>query len=111
MNQTIRKLADELDQQTRRTPVPPVEIRPPSYGGPQRDAINSVVDNVVSDICGKINDLRKTLDAIEQQVLEGAAGAKTVLQDHVLVCVKVNDEIVHMQEVIEEIRASAPQSK
>lgn len=92
----------------RRTPVPANEIRPPAYGGPQRDAINSVVDNIVGDICGKIDALRKTLDAIEQQVLEGAAGAKTALQDQVLICVRVNDEITHMQEVIADIQAAVP---
>jgi hypothetical protein len=111
MNTTVRRLVDDLDQQTRHTPVPAAEIKPPSYGGPQRDAINSVVDNVVGDICGKIGELRKTLDAIEQQVLESAAGAKTTLQDHISICVKVNDEITHMQEVVEEIRANAPHGK
>lgn len=106
MNSTVRQLVDDLDQQTRRTPVPTNEMKPPAYGGPQRDAINSVVDNIVGDICNKIAELRKTLDAIEQQVLEGAAGAKTALHDHIRVCIKVNDEIVHMQEVVEEIKAS-----
>ena len=93
--------------QTIRTPIPTNDIKPPTYGGPQRDAINSVVDNIVSDICGKIGELRKTLDDIEQQVLEGAAGAKTALQDHIQVCIRVNDEIVHMQDVIEDIKTSA----
>lgn len=111
MNQTIRSLTEELDHQARRTPVPTSDMRPPSYGNPQRDAINSVVDNVVGDLCSKINALRKTLDAIEQQVLEGAAGAKRALEDQILICIKVNDEIMHMQEVVEEIRASAPQVK
>ena len=90
------------------TPVPVNEIKPPAYGGPQRDAINSVVDNVVSDICGKIDTLRKTLDAIEQQVLEGAAGAKAALQDHIQICIRVKDEITHMQGVIEDIKAAVP---
>ena len=109
MNNTIRKLTEELDGQLRhQTPVPANEIKPPSYGGPQRDAINSVVDNIVGDICGKVAELRKTLDAIEQQVLEGAASAKTALHEHIQTCVKVNDEILHMQEVIEQIRTSAP---
>jgi hypothetical protein len=103
---------DAFIDPARRTPVPAPDIRPPSYGNPQRDAINSVVDNIVGDICGKIADLRKILDALEQQVLEGAASAKGALHDQVLICVKVNDEIVHMQEVVEEIRAgAAPRSK
>lgn len=111
MNSTVRQLTEELDQHLRRTPVPSNEIRPPSYGGPQRDAINSVVDGIVGDLCGKIGELRKTLDTIEQQVLEGAAGAKKSLQDHILVCVRVNDEITHMQEVVEDIKASVPVQK
>lgn len=94
-------------QQPIKTPIPTNDIKPPSYGGPQRDAINSVVDNIVSDLCGKINDLRKTLDEIEQGVLEGAAGAKSALQDHVAVCVRVNDEIVHMQAVIADIKQAS----
>lgn len=110
-HQDIRaQLTEALDQpHMRRTPLPTSDLtnKPPTYGGPQRDAINSVVDNIVSDICGKINDLRKTLDEIEQQVLEGAAGAKHALQDHISICVRVNDEFVHMQDVIAEIKASA----
>jgi hypothetical protein len=81
------------------------EIRPPAYGGPQRDAINSVVDGIVGDICNRIVDLRKMLDAIEQQVLESAAKSKAALNDHVGICVRINDEIRHMQTVIEELKA------
>jgi hypothetical protein len=95
---------NELNTAVRAQP----DIRPPTYGAPQRDAINSVVDNIVQDISAKISELRKTLDAIEQQVLEGAALTKHALQDHVDVCVKVNDEISHMQRVVEDIRALAP---
>lgn len=105
MNQTIRQIGE--DNPPRRTPVPTNEMKPPAYGGPQRDAINSVVDNIVGDLCGKINDLRHTLDDIEQQVLSGAAGAKHALHDHVTLCVKVNDEITHMQAVIEDIKAAS----
>lgn len=86
-----------------RTPLPSNDLRPPSYGGPQRDAINSVVDGVVNDICAKIAELRKQLDAIEQQVLESAADTKHHLQDHVSICVRINDEITHMKDVVAEI--------
>jgi hypothetical protein len=47
------------------------------------------------------------LDEIEQQVLEGAAGAKTTLHDHIAVCVKVNDQIARMRDVVEEIKSAA----
>lgn len=83
-------------------------ILPPSYGQPQRDAINSVVDNIVQDISQKIEALRKQLDDIEQQVLTGAAKAKGLLHDHILVCVRINDEITHMREVVGEIAAAQP---
>jgi hypothetical protein len=96
-----------LTDDFKRTPLPTNDIRPPSYGGPQRDAINSVVDNIVGDLCGKIGDLRKTLDEFEQQILEGAAGAKAALHDHIAVCVKVNDQIARTRDAVEEIKAAA----
>lgn len=111
MNQPFKPLTDGLHHTHQRTPLPTNEMKPPSYGGPQRDAINSIVDGVVSDICIKIGELRHTLDDIEQQVLEGAAGAKHALQDHVQVCIKVTDEIAHTQRVIAEIKTSALLSK
>jgi hypothetical protein len=83
------------------------EVHPPSYGGPQRDAINSVVDGIVGDICSKIGDLRKTLDAIEQAVLQSAAKSKHTLNEHVSTCVRINDEVVHMREVVAELAEQA----
>lgn len=77
--------------------------KPPGYGEPQRDAINSVVDQVVRDVTEKIHALHKQLDALEQQVLEGAAGAKSTLTEQISVCIRVNDEINHMREVVDEI--------
>lgn len=101
---TIAKLQEQIDAAANQ---PHQIAKPPAYGSPQRDAINSVVDNIVGDLCGKIGELRKTLDAIEQQVLESAAGAKHALQDHILVCVRVNDEIGHMKGVIDDIKQAA----
>lgn len=94
----FEKLANET-----RTKIPPNEMRP-SYGGPQRDAINSVIDGIVADICSDIGKLRHTLDDIEQQVLEGAAAAKTRLNDQVQICVSVKDEIAHMSRVVADIQ-------
>ena len=104
MSQSVRKLVEELEGQ--RSPLPANSMKPPGYGGPQRDAINSVVDGIVSDVLGKIEALRKVLDEIEQQVREGASVAKSSLQDQVGICVRVNDEITHMRAVVEDIRAS-----
>jgi hypothetical protein len=75
----------------------------PVYGGPQRDAINSVVDGIIGDICAKIGQLRQTLDQIEQQVLQSAARSKHTLNEHVGVCVRINDEIRHMQDVVADL--------
>jgi hypothetical protein len=105
---TIAKLQEQIDAAANQPhQIAAIAKQPPTYGSPQRDAINSVVDNIVGDLCGKIGELRKTLDAIEQQVLESAAGAKHALQDHILVCIRVNDEISHMKGVIEDIKQAA----
>jgi predicted amino acid-binding ACT domain protein len=95
----------------RLTPLPANELKPPSHGAPTRDAVNSIVDGLVSDICGKIADLRHTLDDVEQQILEGAAATKHALQDQVSLCAKVNDEISHMRKVVDEIKAATSPGK
>jgi hypothetical protein len=101
-----------MDVRTKRTDLPRSDIMPkpefmpPSYGGPQRDAINSVIDNVVADLCDKIAVLQGMLKSIEQHVLEEASLAKSKLKDHVSICVRVNDEITHMREVITELKQS-----
>ena len=108
MNQTIRDLSEQLDQpHMRRTPLPVNELQPPPYGEAQTSGVNSVVGSIVDDICRKINDLRETLDEVEQQILVGAAAAKTALHDQISVCVRVNDEILHMRKVVEENRTTA----
>lgn len=106
----LRSYADRVDDAaTGRRPIiaavrePPA---PPAYGEPQRDAINSLVDGIVRDITEKITELRAKLDRIEQTVLEGAADTKHKLQDHVRTCIRINDEVVHMAEVIRDMTAS-----
>lgn len=83
--------------------TPPKHHRPPAYGVPQRDAIGSIVDGLVVDLCQRLNEIRETLDKIEQQALESAAKAKGSLNDHVGVCIRLNDEITHTQTVIAEV--------
>jgi hypothetical protein len=97
-----------MNQTVKFTPVPGNELKPPSYGAPRRDAINSLVDDLVSEVCKKIEAVRETLNAIEQQALESAANSKHALQDHVSVCVRLDDEISHMRKVVEDIKAAAP---
>lgn len=91
----------------RPTPLPanemPQPLAAPEYGSPQRDAIGSVVDGIVDDLCRKIGELRATLDKIEQQALQSAAAAKGALNDHVGVCVRLNGEIQKMQGIVADI--------
>ena len=80
---------------------------PPTYGEPQRSAINSVVDNIVRDICEEITELRLALDEVEQKILENSAAVKGRLGDHVSICVGVKDEVVHIRRIIDDIKARA----
>lgn len=89
------------------TAIPSNELipkhKPVAYGAPQRDAIGSIVDGLVVDLCQRLNAIRETLDKIEQQALQSAANAKGTLSEHVGVCIRLNDEITHMQAVVAEI--------
>jgi hypothetical protein len=96
---------DQIDNIAARSAAAKPEIAPPVYGGPQRDAINSVFDSILVDLCGKIRDLRATLDAIEQAVLESAAKSKSGLNDHVDVCVRIDGELQHMRGVVASLKA------
>lgn len=100
LQQSPRNLSNPLKQVDRAASG---EITPPIYGGPQRDAISSVVDNITSDLCGKIGELRKMLDTIEQQILQSAAKSKVSLHGHIASMVRLNDEILHMKDVVTEL--------
>jgi hypothetical protein len=78
--------------------------KPPTYGSPQRDAIGSIVDGLVDDLCQRITGIRETLDQIEQQALQSAADAKGSLSDHVGVCVRLSEEVSNLQTVVSDIR-------
>lgn len=102
----VQEAYDKIDRLTRGS----VELKPtaaPGYGHPQRDAINSVVDGVVGDICGKIGELRKALDVIEATVLRSAAKSKGSLNEHVGVCIRVNDEVRRLQDVVAGLEVAA----
>jgi archaellum component FlaC len=68
-----------------------------------RKAIVSLVDNLATDLCTQVEDLRKTLDRIQQQVLTSAERSRATLQEHVHVCERVADEVRHMREVIADL--------
>ncbi|WP_445215497.1 hypothetical protein ACKWRH_23750 [Bradyrhizobium sp. Pa8] len=73
-------------------PVAAGSVAPPGYGAPQRDAISSVVDNVVQTVCLQIAELRGQLDALEQHLLVSGAAAKDTLNQQVTVCMEVNEQ-------------------
>ena len=107
MDDITRKSHYEMPDETPRA-VATKTMLPPEYGGPQRDAINSVLDGITQDVSRKIDDLRKQLDDIEQAVLQGAAKSKEALHNQIVVCIRINDEISHMKMVVEEIAAAQP---
>jgi hypothetical protein len=105
----LERLRADVDEAANRRPaVAAVKEtpNPPAYGEPQRDAINSLVDGIVRDITEKIAELRGKLDRIEANVLEGAAETKGRLQDHIRTCIRINDEVVHMADVIRDMTAT-----
>jgi hypothetical protein len=107
-NARLDKIIHQIDEHTERQAVTAAEpLHPPAFGQPHADHIGSVVDGITQDISLQIDGLRKTLDEIEQTVLAGAERAKRSLLDQVIVCVRVNDEIAHMREVIAELAVSA----
>jgi hypothetical protein len=78
-------------------------LKPPAYGEPQRDAIASVVDGIVTDLCAKIHELRAMLDSLEQRTITSAANSKGSLNDHVKRCGRLNDQLAAMRAVVEEL--------
>ena len=89
---------DDIDRATGRQ-----ELTAPSYGEDQRKFIDTCVENIVSDLCRRMEDLHNQLRTIEQQVLASAEKARGALRDHAAVCVRVNDEIKAMHIVISDI--------
>lgn len=84
--------------------VAPVSKSAPSYGEPQRDAINSIVDGILQDLIGKIHELQRQLRDIEQGAIESAAASKERLQGHVAVCIKATEEVNRLADVIGRMR-------
>jgi phage shock protein A len=76
---------------------------PPSFGEEHRAAIDSVVTGLASQLCKRIAALHSVLDRIEQQVLESAQKSKGAMENHVSICVRVDDEIRAMQIVVDDL--------
>lgn len=113
----LAEIADQLDEGTvssRRADLPRPDLMPPppqvpvpQYGAPQRDAIAALVDDHVQDVCERIDGLIKQLDAMKQQVLVGSATAKQVLNEHIGICLSVNDETDRISDVIDTLAKKA----
>jgi hypothetical protein len=97
------QLADDL-LAARRTKIPPISFPDKAETAPHRAAINTVVDNIVDDICKEIAELRHALDDIEQRILESAAGAKHHLSEHAGICVSFKGEVARIRQAIESIK-------
>jgi len=108
----LAALADQLDEDTMNqqpTTLSANELAPPDYGAPQRDAIGSVIEGIAADLCGRVNEIRTVLDRIEQKVLQSVAGAKGSLNDTVVICVRLKEEIEHIKNKVNSIDAELPQ--
>jgi hypothetical protein len=105
MHGNSARLLDEFNARTdQRDIVPKDDLKPPTFGAAQRQAIDSVVDSMSNDICQRIEGLRKQLDEIQQMTLAGADDAKAGLHSQILLSVRLSDEINHTSEVIAELR-------
>jgi hypothetical protein len=99
--QDIEQASGQDDAQP---PTVPASNLPPAIYANHGDVISGAMDEVASHVCAQIGDLRRTLDTIEQGVLEAAAAAKLRAQDHMQISARINDEIAQMQDAIREIQ-------
>lgn len=112
MQQSPRKPAAEVApylEQIDRATEPAVRREPPTFGEASRGAIDSVITNLADSLSKRIGELRGILDEIEQHVLESAAQTKATLENHVAVCVRVDDEIRAMQIVVKDLKEDTHQ--
>jgi hypothetical protein len=94
----LAEALNEIDRVTGRQ-----ELASPTYGEDQRKFIDTCVENIVGDLCRRMEDLHTQLKTIEQQVLASAEKARGALREHAAVCVRINDEIKAMSIVISDI--------
>lgn len=94
MHATTVPASDLVEQQ---------RLKPPTYGSSQRQAIDAVVDSLITDIVKKIGTIRATLDTIEQRAIQSSANAKGLLTEHVQFCHRLDDEITHMEAVVKDM--------
>lgn len=102
----LAQIRDRIDQAAAAQPAPATsvaEVQQPSQLTARRDAIASVVDSVVSDVCDTIDALQKQLAALKDQVLSSAASAKHTLNEHVEICARVRDETDGIRDLIDRI--------
>jgi len=104
----IQQHKTELDRLNRATvSAERRDLAPPSFGEEHRGAIDSIVTGLVGNLSKRIEELRNILSQIEQQVLTSAERAMSRLEDHVAICVRVDDEIRAMRVVIDDLAKDA----
>ncbi|MBR0945218.1 hypothetical protein, partial [Bradyrhizobium liaoningense] len=57
----------------------------------------------VGDVCDRIVELKKQLDALQQQILVGGAATKVTLNEQIDACMRVNDETTRIGDAVGEI--------
>lgn len=102
-----RTRLDRIDAATGGQPQlapPPLQVPPPTFGAPKRDAVNAIVDQIVSDACGRIDELQEQLEQMKNQILVGAASAKGTLHEQVDLCARITDETKRIGDVMHDLR-------
>ena len=95
-----------MDARTRTEHIPAKpEFQPPTFGAPQRDAIDSLIDNIAASLCQKIAELHAALDDIQQRLLETSNAVKAQLHEHVTLAEKLNDEVQHAARVLGDLKS------
>jgi hypothetical protein len=77
-----------------------VTLQPPAHGASRRDAINSLVDDISTNLCAEIAALRRELDLIEQRALTDAVAQQHRLTEHVNTAATLHDAVARVREVV-----------
>jgi hypothetical protein len=79
------------------------ELTPPSYGEDQRKFIDTCVENIVGDLCRRMEGMHSRLKTIEQQVLASAEKVRHTMREHAAITIRLDDEIKAMDTIISDI--------
>jgi len=86
------------------TKLRPVDtLQPPALGEAKRDAIKSLIDGVSTELSKRVKAVHGTADRLEQTMLQSAARAKAILDDHVAVCQTIDDETTRLESILDRL--------